>query len=202
MKKIFYLFLTILITITLTSCKEDVNNSSFTFANLTGENIINVSVDDSNYEGIKNDSDFSVITEDGECSLDNNVLSISKGGSYTLSGALDGYIKVSAPSTAEVELILNGVSIESEDNSPILILSAKKVKIKSKNKSYNVITDNRSIKTSDNEAQGEGAIYAKCDLTLSGKGTLVVLANYNNGVHTTKDLTIKNVSLPPKLIFC
>ena len=59
----------------------------------------------------------------------------------------------------------------------------------------NIITDNRSKKTTDNNNVGEGAIYAKTDLKLKGSGTLVVTGNYNNGIHTSKDLTIQKETL-------
>ena len=78
MKKIFYLFLTIVGTLTLCSCaKTGSNTSSFT---MSGSNIINISVDDSEYEGETVTGDFSVETEDGSYTYENGVVTITKAG--------------------------------------------------------------------------------------------------------------------------
>ena len=140
-------------------------------------------------------AEFSIVTEDGEVSHEGAVYTISKAGTYTLSGALTGQISVEAGEDDEVVLELAGVTITYGEDSPIKITSAKKVEISAKKETENVVKDTRSAKTVDTDTLGEGAIYAKCDLKLKGNGTLVVTAGYNNGVHTTKDLTIKNLSL-------
>ena len=69
------------------------------------------------------------------------------------------------------------------------------MEISAKNESGNIVSDTRSHKSVEDAEQGEGAISAKTDLELKGSGTLVVSGNYNNGVHSTKDLTIKNLTL-------
>ena len=106
-----------------------------------------------------------------------------------------GQIVVSAGEANEVILELNGVTISNSEDSPIKVLSADKVEISAKSGTENIINDTRSAKTVDNGAVGEGAINAKADLKLKGSGTLVVNAGYNNGVHTSKDLTIQKLSL-------
>lgn len=78
---------------------------------------------------------------------------------------------------------------------PIKVLTAGKVEISAKKDTGNTITDSRSAKTTDTTTLGEGAIYAKTDLKLKGSGTLVVVGNYNNAVHTTKDLKIQKLTL-------
>ncbi len=116
-----------------------------------------------------------------------------------LSGSLNGQIIVDVPETgvekSTVELELNNVSITSEDNSPIFVSSANELKIKALKNTYNTINDTRSLKTVDSDNQGEGAIYSKCDMKLAGSGILIVNASYNNGVHTSDDLEIKNIAL-------
>lgn len=140
-------------------------------------------------------SDFSIITSDGNYSVTDNIYTISKAGTYSLSGALNGQILISVADDEEVDLELKGVTITYSNDSPIKVLSADKVEISSKKNTDNVIKDMRNTKTLDDDNQGEGAISAKCDLKLKGQGTLVVIGNYNNGIHTTKDLEIKNLSL-------
>jgi len=138
---------------------------------------------------------FEIATEDGEYVQEGAVYTITKAGTYSLSGALEGQILVEASEDDEVVLELNGVTITYGEDSPIKVIEADKVEISAKKGTENVIKDTRSVKTVDTDAQGEGAIYAKCDLKLKGNGVLVVTAGYNNGIHTTKDLSIKNLSL-------
>ena len=139
--------------------------------------------------------EFELTTEDGTYSLEGSTYSITSAGTYSLSGYLNGQILVEAGDDDKVILELNGVTIEYNQDAPIKILNADSVEISAKKDTDNVIKDTRSAKTVDTDYLGEGAIYAKTDLQLKGKGTLVIVAGYNNGIHTTKDLKIKNLSL-------
>lgn len=139
--------------------------------------------------------EFTLTSEDGAFSSVDGVYTITAGGTYSLSGLLEGQILVAAGDEDKVVLELNGVTITYGADSPIKIESAKSVDISAKSGTENVINDTRSVKTADEESQGEGAIYSKCDLKLKGTGTLVVNAAYNNGIATTKDLTIQKLSL-------
>lgn len=139
--------------------------------------------------------EFLMLTADGHYSQEGSKYVITSAGTYTMRGALDGQIVVSAGESEEVVLELSGVTINNSSDSPIKILSADKVEISAKKGTGNVINDKRPVKSAEDDSMGEAAIYAKADLKLKGKGTLVVNASYNNGVHTTKDLTVKNLSL-------
>ena len=152
-------------------------------------------VDSTAFSGEEVTSDFSLTTSDGNVTTSGTTYTITKAGTYTASGKLTGQIYINAGDSDEIELDLAGVSITNSTNSPIFISNASKVEISAKTDTYNVITDSRSNKTSDSETQGEGAIYAKADLKLKGSGTLKVIGNYNNGVHTSKDLSIQKESL-------
>ena len=142
---------------------------------------------------------FSIETSDGAYTNDGSTYTITAYGSYTLKGKLEGQIVVDVAETEEgestVELVLKGVSITYGSNSPIFIKSADEVKIKSNKDTYNIIKDTRANKVSDDDNQGEGAISAKCDLKFTGKGTLVVEANYNQGIHSSDDLKIKTSTI-------
>ncbi len=134
---------------------------------------------------------------DANTLIDNSsdVYKITSAGTYVLSGLLEGQILVDAGEDDEVVIELTGATINYGADSPIKIISAKKVEISAKKDTENVINDTRAAKTTDVENQGEGAIYAVCDLKIKGSGTLVINASYNNGIHTTKDMTIQNLSL-------
>ncbi|WP_313468182.1 carbohydrate-binding domain-containing protein, partial [Carnobacterium sp.] len=66
---------------------------------------------------------------DGEgVSIDGNTVTIESGGTYLISGTLtDGQIKVTAPDTEDVHLILNGVTVTSSSSAPLLIEAAEDV---------------------------------------------------------------------------
>ena len=152
-----------------------------------------------NYQEIDNGFIMTSSTNTGyTCS--NNIYTITEAGEYTCSGKLDeGQIYVNA-GTNDVVIILNGVSISSNINSPIFIEEANKVTVKAKIDTYNELYDNRELLTADitDEAIGLGCIYAKCDLDIQGKGSLCVYSTYNNGIHTKDDLSIKNLILKVK----
>lgn len=140
------------------------------------------------------EAEFAITTSDGTFSQEGNIVTISAAGTYDLVGKFEGQILVNAPD-CEVVLNLNGVSLSYDQDSPIKVVSADKVEISAKKGTENLVTDKRAHKVVDDENQFESAISAKADLKLKGTGKLVVVGNYNNGVHTTKDLTIQKLSL-------
>lgn len=161
--------------------------------------------DDASYTGgadssvSTNTSAFSIETDDGTYAESDGVYTISSYGTYTLSGTLVGQIFVNVDETDDgdstVELDLSGVSISYAGNAPIYIKSADEVKIKAIKDTVNYVVDLRDLESDEVDTQGSGAIYAKTDLKLVGAGTLNVTGTYNNGIHSTKDLTIKNQTL-------
>lgn len=124
-----------------------------------------------------------------------SVYTITKAGEYTVAGLLsEGQLIVDAGDEDEVTIVLNGTSITCSSGSPIYVKNASEVKIKSEENSFNEVIDNRAEATEDSsDDAGNAAIYATCDLKLVGKGALVVTGNYNNGIQSKDDLSIKNV---------
>lgn len=140
--------------------------------------------------------DFTVTsdTSDG-VTQSGSVYTITKAGEYTVAGLLsEGQLIVDAGDEDEVTIVLNGTSITCSSGSPIYVKNASEVKIKSEENSFNEIIDNRAEATEDSsDDAGNASIYATCDLKLVGKGALVVTGNYNNGIQSKDDLSIKNV---------
>lgn len=140
--------------------------------------------------------DFTVTsdTSDG-VTQSGSVYTITKAGEYTVAGLLsEGQLIVDAGDENEVTIVLNGTSITCSTGSPIYVKNASEFKIKSEENSFNEVIDNRAEATEDSsDDAGNAAIYATCDLKLIGKGALVVTANYNNGIQSKDDLSIKNV---------
>lgn len=140
--------------------------------------------------------DFTVTsdTSDG-VTQSGSVYTITKAGEYTVAGLLsEGQLIVDAGDEDEVTIVLNGTSITCSSGSPIYVKNASEVKIKSEENSFNEVIDNHTEATEDSsDDAGNAAIYATCDLKLVGKGALVVTGNYNNGIQSKDDLSIKNV---------
>ena len=141
---------------------------------------------------------FTITSSDGTSVTQNgSVYTITQAGEYTVSGLLsEGQIIVDAADDAEVTITLNGTSITCSTGSPIYIKNADNVKIKSEENTYNCVVDARA-EASDDAADdaGNAAIYATCDLKFVGKGALSVTGNYNNGIQSKDDLSIKNVTI-------
>lgn len=145
--------------------------------------------------------EFSITSTDGSTITQNDsVYTITQAGEYTVTGLLsEGQIVVNADDNAEITIVLNGTSITCSNGSPIYIKNADNVKIKSEENTYNCIVDARA-EADDNpdnssSENGNAAIYATCDLKLVGKGALSVTGNYNNGIQSKDDISIKNVTI-------
>lgn len=130
-----------------------------------------------------------VTNNNGYVAIDSDALYILASGTYTLSGDYTGRVIISGED-AEVELILNGVSIQSDNYAPIVGYNLGDLKITAKKGTENTVSDLRTTEGSFNSA-----IYADCDLDLKGKGTLNITSSLNNGIHTKDDLKIKNLTL-------
>lgn len=165
-------------------------------SDITKEDTDVTHADDAENYRVSITGDFTVTsdTSDG-VTQSGSVYTITKAGEYTVAGLLsEGQLIVDAGDENEVTIVLNGTSITCSSGSPIYVKNASEVKIKSEENSFNEVIDNRAEATEDSsDDAGNAAIYATCDLKLVGKGALVVTANYNNGIQSKDDLSIKNV---------
>ena len=145
--------------------------------------------------------EFSITSTDGSTITQNDsVYTITQAGEYTVTGLLsEGQIVVNADDNAEITIVLNGTSITCSNGSPIYIKNADNIKIKSEENTYNCIVDARAEADDNSDdsssENGNAAIYAACDLKLVGKGALSVTGNYNNGIQSKDDISIKNVTI-------
>lgn len=145
--------------------------------------------------------EFNITSTDGSTITQNDsVYTITQAGEYIVTGLLsEGQIVVNADDNAEITIVLNGTSITCSNGSPIYIKNADNVKIKSEENTYNCIVDARAEADDNSDdsssENGNAAIYAACDLKLVGKGALSVTGNYNNGIQSKDDISIKNVTI-------
>ncbi len=118
-------------------------------------------------------------------SVSGNVINITAGGEYTVSGKIsNGMIQVN--STAKVKIRLSNAEISNSSGPAILFSSADKAFITIANGTVNKLSDGSSY------TNGKGAIHSEADLEIKGKGTLYVTANYKHGISCDEDLSIEN----------
>lgn len=131
------------------------------------------------------------ISGDGATAKD-GVLTISKEGTYVLSGSIDeGRIVVNVTDQEKVQLVLNGFSIKCTTHSPLFIKSADKVFITLNDGTQNTITDGTSYTAlADDESNVDAAVFSRADMTINGSGSLTVNGNMNHGIVSKDDIAI------------
>lgn len=144
-----------------------------------------------------------ILCDSSNVSIDGSTLTITSGGSYSISGTLkDGQIVVDCSDSDKVNIILNGVDVSCSSTSPIYINNADKTIITLVDSSDNTITDSRNAKTDDDTDKdiSGSAIYSKDDLTINGNGNLTVTGNYNNGIVCKNDLKLSGGNITVKAL--
>jgi hypothetical protein len=56
----------------------------------------------------------------------------------------------------------------------------------------NIVSDGETYDLDSDEDEPNAAIFSKSDLTINGSGSLIVNANYNDGIKSKDDLIITN----------
>lgn len=144
-----------------------------------------------------------ILCDSSNVSIDGSTLTITSGGSYSISGTLeDGQIIVDCSDSDKVNIILNGVDISCSSTSPIYVNNADKTIITLADSSDNTITDSRNAKTDDDTDKdiSGSAIYSKDDLTINGNGNLTLTGNYNNGIVCKNDLKLSGGNITVKAL--
>lgn len=116
-----------------------------------------------------------------------STVTISTAGTYIVSGNLtDGSIIVATSENDKVQIVLNGVKIACSSGPAIDIQSADKCFITLAEGTQNSLSDGSAFTSEDANA----CIYATCDLTINGSGSLDVSGNYRHGVFSKDDLVV------------
>jgi hypothetical protein len=127
--------------------------------------------------------------------VEGSLVSITSSGAYLVSGILnDGQIVVDTEDEEPVRLILNGVVINSTSSAPIYVRNAEKTILTLSEGTENRVMDGTEY-VLEEENEHNAAIFSNDDLTINGSGTLIVDANYNNGIDSDDDLKIISGSI-------
>lgn len=127
-------------------------------------------------------------------SVKDNVLTITAGGTYALSGQLDnGQIIIDAEDK-DVQLVLNGMSLTCADSAPIYAKGGK-LTLTLADGTDNMLTDGAEYAFAQGEDEPTGAVFSKDDLTIGGGGSLTVNGQYQHGIAGKDDLVIDGGTL-------
>lgn len=135
-----------------------------------------------------NGESISTDTSEG-IDTDGSTVTITGEGTYLFTGELeDGQIIVDTDKDNFVKLVFSGVNISCSDTAPVYIKSGNTI-ITLAAGTENTVTDGESyVYEEDGEDEPGATIFSKDDLTFNGTGSLIVNANYNNGIQSKDDL--------------
>ena len=151
------------------------------------------------FEGELQDITVKCISGTNGCyKLEGNVLTFTEirdESIYSISGKFSGSIVINVGDSYKFDLELNGLSLVCSNTNPITVLSGDEVSIQAKKDTKNYIYDTRAAIDENDITLLSGAIHSDVDLEIAGKGSLFVISDNNNGIHSKKDLQVKNLSL-------
>ncbi|MBN1658145.1 MAG: carbohydrate-binding domain-containing protein [Anaerolineae bacterium] len=149
-------------------------------------------------EAVQITLDGDTIAADGNgVTIEGSTATITAAGTYQIHGSLaDGQIIVDTQDEQIVHLVLDGVDIHSATSAPIYIKSAEETVIVLAEGTENHISDGASyVIENAEEDEPNAAIFSKDDLTISGSGSLVVEASYNDAIASKDGLVIAGGTL-------
>jgi len=183
------------VTTTPTASTDTSTDIATTVSSTTSQIVVNKEFTANDLEVGYEDSTATHITLDGSeievsgkgATTIGGVVTITKEGTYVISGTLtEGQIVVDADAD-KVQLVLNGTTINSSNSAPIYIKKADKVFITLVENTVNTLTDGTTyVQTDENTV--DGVIFSTADLTINGQGTLNITANYKHGIVSKDDL--------------
>lgn len=220
MKKKLSFILALIIAASLTGCSAGTAASETTKENTASSAVAtNSAAETSSEESSSSSIDSEAVTLtfsdsgiDGEADgvkIDGTALTISKSGTYILTGSCsDGSVKVKK-GTENVKILLSGLSLSNSKTAPIVCGKSSEVTIEVADSTENTLSDtaeNNDTESSSNTDAENAVIKCKdgSQVVLCGSGSLTINANGKNGIksgysdsETSKEasLIIKELSL-------
>lgn len=128
--------------------------------------------------------------------ISNSTIKITKQGTYYFTGTLkDGNIVVEAGDDDNVVLVFDNANITCTTTAVINGINAKNLIINLKEGSTNTFTDSSNYTVFTEDDEPNAAVFSKTDLMINGTGTLIVNANYQDGIVSKDDLVITNATI-------
>ena len=130
-----------------------------------------------------------------EPAVSDGILRITSGGTYTLSGNKKDTMILVDVGDSDVQLILDGITVQNSEGPALYIQSADKVTVTLNAETVNTFSDGTSYSITDGGSAPDAAIFSRADLTINGTGTLKVNGNYKHGIVSKDDLIISSGTL-------
>ena len=130
---------------------------------------------------------------------DEKNISITAAGTYVITGSRTS-VRVSAPDTAKIQIVLKGADISNPDGPAIYITEADKVFLTVYKDTENSVSDGDEYSDEYSGTNADAAIFSKADLTVNGEGTLTVYGGYKCGIVSKDDLAICGLTLTVKSV--
>jgi len=119
-------------------------------------------------------------SEDG-VSIDGSTITITKEGTYILTGSLtDGMVVVEAGDSDKVQIVLDNASVTSSSSAALYVKQADKVFVTTADGTQNTLANGGTF-TAIDDNNIDGAVFAKDDVTFNGKGSLTVTSPAGHG---------------------
>ena len=138
--------------------------------------------------------DLSNPTATDGVTVEDGTLTITKAGTYKLSGEYQGQIKVETADSDAVRLVLDNANITNSSGAALNVVNADEVILYSASGTTNTISDGADY-TATGEDDPDAVVYSKADLTIAGEGTLQMNGNHEDGIHTSDGLVIASGTL-------
>lgn len=138
--------------------------------------------------------DLSNPTATDGVTVEDGTLTITKAGTYKLSGEYQGQIKVETTDSDAVRLVLDNANITNSSGAALNVVNADEVILYSASGTTNTISDGADY-TATGEDDPDAVVYSKADMTIAGEGTLKVNGNHEDGIHTSDGLVIASGTL-------
>lgn len=139
----------------------------------------------------------SLISASDGVKIENNIVTVEKGGTYLVSGQSDdAQLRIDLEKRESVHLVFSGVSISCRFGVPVYVKNTSKLILTIADGTENELTDQSSAAeisetegTSESSTNDEGtedapdaALYSEEDLTINGTGTLTIRSEQQSGI--------------------
>lgn len=126
----------------------------------------------------------------GGVKVSGNRVTVTRGGSYRITGSLsDGQLCVDA-AEEEVTLLLDGASVVCSGAAAVSVEAAGQVTIRLEEGTGNLLQSREEPKQEGTEAAEGAAVFSKEDLIIDGSGSLTILGGVEHGIQSRKSLTL------------
>ena len=138
---------------------------------------------------------YSYTGDEQDLQIQDDVLTIRRGGDYYLSGELkEGAIRICVPPDACVRLILEGVTVTSSYHTPLWVEQAACLTLELTAGSVNRLTD-EARSTTEGSPLPLACLAAACPILLCGEGSLIVSGRADTAVASLGTVHLESARL-------